>query len=179
MEQSPHTEQREVSDPIREHLPPRHHEGHASRFPLKAAPRPKLHVGASQFLASQQVKHVTSSREAYCSPTRPIVRRGFALKGFEHLAPILVKSKGRPDPKAPLPRGMVNPSFRAQLAAEIQANQQREVTVPRERGMDGYRSMSQEERADWIYGREVAEFVPPQVTREPRWCMWPSRVPVY
>lgn len=44
---------------------------------------------------------------------------------------------------------------------------------------DQYHRMSQEERADWIYSKTEAEYVPPFTQPEARFYLWPSRRPVY
>lgn len=115
--------------------------------------RGKESPSADAFLSETMVPRV--SREAYCSPTRPVPDRGY---GYREFAPVLVKAKEK-RPSAPPP-----------AMADFGA-----ATDRQERNLTAYRAMSQEERAEWIGDKTTAPYVPPFVKVEPRWAVGAKR----
>jgi len=128
----------------------RHSTGRSRHSWYRGLSQGKVAASADEFAHAAMVPSV--SRNAFVAPSAPTLRRGYALPGAEDLAPILVKAReGKPKPPGP------------QMADFGHATDHLEAQLLQ------YRAMSPQERADWVYGKTVAEYVPPMVKPEPRW----------
>ena len=112
------------------------------------------------------------SREAMTPSSEPLRRRGFAPKGLEAMAPVIVKARqayGTSGSTGCAPVCGTREAFRAQMEQDLASATVREVTLPREQALAEYHQMSPQQRADWVYGKTVAEYVPPMVKPTARW----------